>query len=130
MIDAIEDGPDDRCDVDEPGPSWFDCPMLPRGDMLAVIERRKDLNGRGINLFRNALKGQPRSDLFEHFLGPNLFSPGSHHMYTTPDPSRIWFKNWRSAVQIFSLTIRLIRPASKIVKTKIWNTSLCGLNTN
>jgi len=111
MIDAIDDGPDDRCDVGEPGSSWADCPMLPRGDMLAVIERRKDLNGRGINLFRNALKGQPRSDLFEHFLGPNLFSPGSHHMYTTPDPSRIWFKNWRSAVLSDSCAL-----ASKIVK--------------
>jgi hypothetical protein len=28
--------------------------MLPRGDMLAVIERNKDLDGRAINLFRSA----------------------------------------------------------------------------
>ena len=92
MIDAIDDGPDDRCDVGKPGPSWFDCPMLPRGDMLAVIERRKDLNGRGINLFRNALKGQPQSGLLEHYIGPNLYHPGVHYMYTTPEPSRSNFK--------------------------------------
>jgi hypothetical protein len=35
----------------------FDYPML-RADMLVVIEQHKDLDGRAINLFRNALKGQ------------------------------------------------------------------------
>jgi hypothetical protein len=56
VIAPIDDDPDSACDFDEPepGPSWFDCPMLPRGDMLAIIERKKDLDGRAINLFRSA----------------------------------------------------------------------------
>ena len=70
MIDSIGDGLDDSPDVPESeGPSWFACPILPRSDMLAVIERHKALDGRAVNLFRNALKGQPRSDLFEHYPG-------------------------------------------------------------
>jgi hypothetical protein len=65
VIDQIDDDPDDPTDVAGPGPSWADCPILLCGDMLAVIERHKDLDGRAVNLFRNALKGQPRSDLLE-----------------------------------------------------------------
>src|SRR6201998_2787230 len=98
MIDPIEDDPHDTGDVGEPDLSWADCPMLPRGDMLAVIERKRDLDGRAVNLFRNALKGQPRSDLFEHYIGPNLYHPGSHYMYTTPDPDRFRFTNWRPEI--------------------------------
>ena len=56
----------------EPGPSWFDCPMLPRRDMLGIIERCKDLDGRSVNLFRTAFQGKPGSGLFVrggHLLG-------------------------------------------------------------
>ena len=95
MIDLIDDDPDGVRDFDEPEPDWANCPMLPRSDMFALIERQKALGGRAVNLFRNALKGQPRSDLLDHYLVPHLYHPGSHYIYTTPDPDRIKFKNWR-----------------------------------
>jgi hypothetical protein len=120
MIDAIEDDPDDRCDVGEPGPSWADCPMLPRGEMLAVIERRKDLDGRAVNLFRNALKGQPRSDLLQHYVGPHLYHPGSHYMYTTPDPDRIKFKNWRPEITAMAIEYRTVAPCAVFSNTLSW----------
>jgi hypothetical protein len=85
VIDPIDDDPDGACDFEEPGPSWAECPMLPRSDMLAVIERHKALDRRAVNLFRNALKGQPRSDLFEYYLGPNLYHP-LHLHDTRPRP--------------------------------------------
>jgi hypothetical protein len=101
VIDPIEDdNPDDADDFDAPEPNWWGCPTLLPADMLAMIQRNKGLDGRAVNLFRNALKGQPRSGLLEHYIGPNLYHPGSHYMYTTPDPRRSWSKNWRSAVQI------------------------------
>jgi hypothetical protein len=61
VIDLIDDDPDGVRDFAEPEPDWANCPMLPRRDMLAVIERHKALNGRAVNLFRK--KGQARSDL-------------------------------------------------------------------
>jgi hypothetical protein len=40
VIDQIDDDVDDSGDVPEPdGPDWFACPILARGDMLAVIEQ-------------------------------------------------------------------------------------------
>jgi hypothetical protein len=63
VIDAIEHDSDDSDEFGEPGLSWFECPMLPRGDMLAIIQRNKDLDGRAVNLFKNALERKPRSDL-------------------------------------------------------------------
>jgi hypothetical protein len=39
--------------------------MLPRRDMLGIIERNKDLDGRPVNLFRTAFQGKPGSGLFE-----------------------------------------------------------------
>lgn len=72
MTDLILDGLGGNDDFDRSEPSWLDCPMLPRRDMLAVIERCKDLDGRAINLFRTALQGKPRSDLFEHYLRPHI----------------------------------------------------------
>jgi hypothetical protein len=86
MIYPVEDDSDDFEDVAEPEPSWADSPMLPRGDMLAVIQQHKDLDGRAVNLFKNALEREPRSDLLRHYVGPNLYHPGSHYIYTTPDP--------------------------------------------
>ena len=43
MIDLTDDDPDGACDFAEPELSWGDCPMLPRDEMLAVIERHKGL---------------------------------------------------------------------------------------
>jgi hypothetical protein len=72
VIDAIDDGLDDSPDVPEPeGPSWFACPMLPRSDMLAVIERYEKLDGRAVNLFRK--KGQARWIYYNGYIGPHLY---------------------------------------------------------
>ena len=133
MIDAIEDDLDDRCDVgelaaepqnivehDEPGPSWADCPMLPRADMLAVIERHQGLDGRSVNLFKNALKREPRSDLFRHYIGPHLYHPGSHYIYTTPDPNQIKFSNWRPEITSFAIEHRSVAPCGVFSNTLSW----------
>jgi hypothetical protein len=47
--------PQNIVEHDEPDLDWFACPMLPRGDMLAVIERHRELDGRSVNLFRKRL---------------------------------------------------------------------------
>src|SRR5271167_1527202 len=96
--DEFEDEPQDFFELDEPDLDWFDCPILPRSDMLAVVERCRLLDGRGINLFGNALKLPPRSGLLDRYIGPSLYQPGSHYIYTTPDPSRYRYKNWRPEV--------------------------------
>jgi energy-coupling factor transporter ATP-binding protein EcfA2 len=119
-MDPIDEDRDDPGDIGQPDPSWADCPILPRSDILAVIERRKDLDGRTINLLRNALKGQPRSDLLEHYLGPHLYHPGSHYMYTTPDPDRIKFKNWRPEITAMAIEHRSIAPCAVFSNTLSW----------
>ena len=43
MIDSIDD---DLVDVGEPEPSWADCSVLPRVDILAVIETGISVAGR------------------------------------------------------------------------------------
>jgi hypothetical protein len=50
-MDPIDDDPEDTGEIAASDLSWTDCPMLPRRDMLAGIERRKDLDGRAVNLF-------------------------------------------------------------------------------
>ena len=123
MIEPIdeEDAEDiDNVDVGEPGPSWFACPMLPRGDMLAVIERHKDLDGRAVNLFKNALQREPRSDLFRHYIGPHLYHPGSHYIYTTPDPSRYRHKNWRPEMTALAIEHQTIVPCGLFSNTLSW----------
>ena len=98
MIDLIEpEALDHPIDFD-----WFACPMLSRAGMLTATEQCKDLDRRAVNLFRNALKGKPRSGLLEHYIGPNLYEPGAYYIYTTPDPNRYRFKNWRPDVTAFA----------------------------
>jgi hypothetical protein len=89
--DELAGEPHDIVEPDEP--DWFDCPVLPRRDMLAVVAQHKELDGRSVNLFRNALERQPRSGLLDHYIGPNLYQPGSHYIYTTPDTNRYRYKN-------------------------------------
>ena len=50
MIDLIDDLVD-FADVIEPGPSWFECPILRQDEMLATIKRKGSLDGRSVNLF-------------------------------------------------------------------------------
>jgi hypothetical protein len=44
----------DIVEHDAPRLHWFECPVMSRGDMLGVIKRQKDLDGRAVNLFKNA----------------------------------------------------------------------------
>jgi hypothetical protein len=120
VIDAIELDPDDIDESGEPGPSWFECTMLPRGDMLAVIQRNKDLDGRSVNLFTNALERKPRSDLLDYYLVPHLYHPGSHYIYTTPDPSRFRYKNWRPEVTAIAIDHQTIAPCGLFSNTLSW----------
>jgi len=53
LIDFVEDA----ADLD-----WFSCPVLSRGAMLVAIGRRKELDGRAINLFENALTLRPHQN--------------------------------------------------------------------
>ena len=84
MIETIELDPDDIDESGKAGPSWFECPMLPRDDMLAIIQQNKDLDGRSVNLFRNALERKPRSDLLDHYVRPHLYHPGSQSTRSNP----------------------------------------------
>ena len=120
MIDPIDDDPEDTGNITAPDLSWADCPMLPRGDMLAIIERHKDLDGRAVNLFRNALQRPPRSGLFEHYIGPNLYHPGSHYIYTSPDPSRIKHKNWRPEITALAIEHGSVAPCGVFSNTLSW----------
>jgi hypothetical protein len=122
VIDSIEDDPEVETseEADEPDLNWFECPMLPRSNMLAVIERNRELDGRSVNLFRNALAREPRSDLFRHYVGPNLYHPGSHYIYTTPDPSRYRFKNWRPEITAVAIEHRSVAPCGVFSNTLSW----------
>ena len=88
--------------------------------MLEVIQGRGKLDGRAVNLFRNALQGQPRSDLFEHYLGPNLYQPGSHYIYTNPDHDRVRHKNWRPEITALAIEHRTVVPCAVFSNTLSW----------
>ena len=132
MIDQIADRPEVGCwqdaaelaadivEHDVPHLDWFECPMMSRGEMLAVIERQKDLDGRAVNLFRNALVREPRSDLFRYYIGPHLYHPGSHYIYTTPDPSRFRFKDWRPEVTAAAIEHCSINVCGLFSNTLSW----------
>jgi hypothetical protein len=65
VIEQIGDDLDDPRDVVEADClSWANRPMLSRAEMLRVIEQSKKLDGRAVNLFRNALQRPRKSDLF------------------------------------------------------------------
>src|SRR5215472_11499493 len=120
MMYPIEDDSDDFADVAEPEPSWADCPILLRSDMLAVIQERGNLDGRGVNLFRNALQRPPQSDLWKHYIGPHLYHPGSHYIYTSPDPDRIKYKNWRPEITALAFEHRSVAPCAVFSNTLSW----------
>jgi len=121
VIDPIDDDLDYPGEVPESdGPSWFEAPILSRSAMLAVIEERGNLDGRGVNLFRNALQRPPQSDLLNHYIGPNLYHPRSHYMYTSPDPDRIKYKNWRPEITSIAIEHRSIAPCAVFSNTLSW----------
>ena len=120
MIDPIEGGLDDFADIAEPEPSWFECPILSRCEMLAVIQKRGILDGRAVNLFRNALQRPPKTDLLTHYMELHFYQPGSHYMYTTPDPERVKYKNWRPEITALAVEHRLIAPCAVFSNTLAW----------
>jgi hypothetical protein len=102
---------DDLDDLVEAGPSWFDCPTLHPDEMLATIKRNGNLDGRSLNLF-SALERPPRSDLFELYLRENLYRPGSHYIYVSPDPTRYGFGYWRPVVTKAAFEDESVRPCA------------------
>ena len=78
MIDLIDEL-EGLGDLAEPDPSWFECPILRRAEMLATIKHKGALDGRSVNLF-SALERPPKSDLLELYLCENLYRPGSHYI--------------------------------------------------
>ena len=63
---------------------WFDCPILGRQEMFDQIRRKGALDGQSLNLL-SALTRPPRSGLLDHYIAENLYRPGSHYIYVTPD---------------------------------------------
>src|SRR5438105_682443 len=94
--------------------------MLSRGDMLDVIDERGNLDGRAANLFRNALQRPPRSDLLTRYLAPHFYHPGSHYIYTSPDPSRIKHKNWRPEITALAIEHATVAPCGVFSNTLSW----------
>jgi hypothetical protein len=94
--------------------------MLSRVHMLAVIEEDKHLDGRAVNLFRNALQRRPQSDLLKHYIEPHLYHPGSYYMYTTPEPDRVRFKNWRPEITARAVKHSTIAPCAVFSNTLAW----------
>lgn len=107
-------------EADDRRASWADAPILARAEMLVTIAGHKAVDGRGINLFRNALSREPRSDLLRYYVGPNFYHPGSHYIYTTPDPSRYRFKNWRPEITAKAIEGRSIACCGLFSNTLAW----------
>src|SRR5215472_3876785 len=121
MSYPIEDDLDDFADLAEAdGPSWAHSPILSRSEMLRVIEERGNLDRRGVNLFRNGLQRPPQSDLLKHYIGLHLYQPGSHYMYTTPDPDRVRHKNWRPEITALAVEHGTIAPCAVFSNTLSW----------
>jgi len=120
MIYPIEDDSDDFADIAEPEPTWFQYPILSRSEMLASIQERGNLDGRAVNLFRNALQRPKKSDLLTHFIALNLYHPGSHYIYTTPDPDQVRYKNWRPEMTALAIEHRTILPCAVFSNTLSW----------
>jgi hypothetical protein len=113
---------DDLGDLAEPSPSWFECPILRRDDMLATIKQNGGLDGRSVNLF-SALKRPPRSDLLKLYLWENLYRPGSHYIYVTPDPSRYGSADWQPALAAASVEASLVGACTLFSNTLSWGES-------
>jgi hypothetical protein len=120
VIEIVEFDPMHEDIEDHTDPDWFECPILPRADMLAVIERRRQLDGRSLNLFRNALERKPRSDLLEHYIVPNLYRPGEHYIYTTPDANQYRFRNWRPELTAVAVECQALAACALFSNPLAW----------
>jgi hypothetical protein len=109
-------------DLAEPDPSWFECPILRRAEMLATIKQKGALDGRSVNLF-SALERPPKSDLLELYLWENLYRPGFHYIYVTPDPSRYGSADWQPALAGASVAASLAGACTLFSNTLSWGES-------
>jgi len=82
----------------DPRIQWLNSPILKRRDTLTLIEQRRDLDGRGVNLFRTGLSGTPRSGLIDHYIEPHLIFPGAYYIYMTPEPGLFKYGNWHPEI--------------------------------
>src|SRR5437764_14933843 len=116
-----ECGDEPECSFDQwsPGLGWFDCPILDPADMLARIKGRKSLDGRSINLF-SALERPRASGLVQLYLRDNLYQPGSHYIYTTPDPVHFRYKSYRPVVTKAVVEANTIGPCALFTNTLAW----------
>jgi hypothetical protein len=74
VIDPIDDDPDGACDCAEPELKWADCPILPRGEMLTVIERDQDSEWPGREPIREEGAGAVGFIIIP-ISGPHLYRP-------------------------------------------------------
>jgi hypothetical protein len=121
VIDLIDEL-DDLGDLAEPSPSWFECPILRRDEMLATIKQNGGLDGRSVNLF-SALERPRRSDLLELYLWENLYRPESHYIYVTPDPSRYGSADWQPELAAASVEASLVGACTLFSNTLSWGES-------
>jgi len=117
MTDPIQDEHLDE--YEQPGVGWVDCPVLPPTDMLATIKGRDVLDGRSTNLF-GALERPRRSGLVELYVGENLYRPGSHYIYVTPDAEQFGFKCFQPAVTKIVIEAKTFRPCALFSNTLAW----------
>jgi hypothetical protein len=123
MSGPIEDDDWDTLDVEEfpevQEPDWSDCPILHRAEMFEEIKRRGALDGRSLNLF-SALTRPRRSGLVDHYVYQNLYRPGSHYMYVTPDAEQYRYGYWRPVMTKAVAEHRTMLPCTLFSNTLSW----------
>src|SRR5436190_13945469 len=90
--------------------------------MLATIKQKGALDGRSVNLF-SALERPPKSDLLELYLWENLYRPGSHYIYVTPDPSRYGSADWQPGLSEASVAASRVWACTLFSNTPSWGES-------
>ena len=121
MSDLIEDVCWEALDMEEPPvePYWSDCPIMRRAEMFDKIKRHGALDGQSVNLF-SVLERPPRSGLVVHYLHHNLYLPGSHYIYVTPDAEQYKYGHWRPVVTKIVAENRLMTSCALFSNTLSW----------
>jgi hypothetical protein len=123
MSDLIEDDYGAALDVEElpevEEPDWFDCRILDRAEMFDMIKRHGALDSRSLNLF-SVLNRAMRSGLVEHYVFHNLYRPGSHYIYVTPDAKQYRYGCWRPVMTKAAAEGRAMLACSLISNTLSW----------
>jgi len=87
--------------------------------MLAMIKRCGSLDGQSLNLF-GALERPPRSDLFDLYLRENLYQPGSHYVYVTPDSNECKYTAFRPIMTERVMQLGTVAPCGLFSNTLLW----------